>query len=88
MSYSRWSNSTWYTFWCAPLNKNKLIKDLQIFEVCSVMSFTYKELKESIDKCVDKIREISLDVYSEDEYNELKQYMKEFISDVDEEFSM
>lgn len=55
MSYSRWSNSRWYTFWSAngayqtkykwPTQK---LKDSQVFEICDIPSYyiTYNELKE------------------------------------------
>ena len=54
MSYSRWSNSRWYTFWSAmgaepteykwPTQK---LKDSQVFEICDMPSYyiTYGELK-------------------------------------------
>lgn len=54
MSYSRWSNSRWYTFWSSmgssqteykwPTQK---LKDSQVFEICDFPSFyiTYGELK-------------------------------------------
>ena len=54
MSYSRWSNSRWYTFWSAmgaepteykwPTQK---LKDNQVFEICDMPSYhiTYGDLK-------------------------------------------
>jgi len=54
MSYSRWSNSRWYTFWSAngavpteykwPTQK---LKDSQVFEICDMPSYyiTYGDLK-------------------------------------------
>ena len=54
MSYSRWSNSRWYTFWSAmgaaqttykwPTQE---LKDSQVFEICDMPSYyiTYGELK-------------------------------------------
>ncbi|MAG27702.1 hypothetical protein CMI47_19395 [Candidatus Pacearchaeota archaeon] len=56
MSYSRWSNSFWYTFWSgtddAPLDAK--------FEICDVARgqiFTYKELSEDIDSCLRLVQE-------------------------------
>lgn len=53
MSYSRWSNSTWYTFWrfgeensfAFPTNKRKRE---QVFEICDFPSYqiTYGDLKD------------------------------------------
>ena len=67
MSYSRWSNSIWYTYWSA---SSKEGKDNQVFEICDLgcsHSFTYKQLKEDIDSCLEivavedaKEKEISL----------------------------
>ena len=50
MSYSRWSNSVWYTYDSSSLDNN--IRDDQCFTICTVASFTYKELKEDMEKCL------------------------------------
>lgn len=55
MSYSRWFNSTWYTYWSAssPETNYKLptrkLKRQQIFEICDLPSFrfTYGELEDN-----------------------------------------
>jgi hypothetical protein len=55
MSYSRWSNSIWYTFWSG---SSKEGKDNQVFEICDIActhNFTYKELKEDMDACIEKV---------------------------------
>ena len=54
MSYSRWSYSTWYTFWsslgddtvCEFKLPTKSLKDAQVFEICDFPSYyiTYSEL--------------------------------------------
>lgn len=54
MSYSRWSYSTWYTFWswlgddtvCEFKLPTKSLKDAQVFEICDFPSYyiTYGEL--------------------------------------------
>ena len=49
MSFSRWSNSIWYTYWSST-ESNK--RDEQCFAICMVSSFTYKELKEDIELCL------------------------------------
>ena len=54
MSYSRWSTSTWYTFWTAMSPKTiykwptKELKNKQTFEICDYPPYhiTYGELKE------------------------------------------
>jgi len=97
MSYSRWSNSVWYTFWCSTDSEEM---DEQLFDVCGICSFTYAELKQGLDKCIDKIKGIiaednqsepitfTSDKYTEDEYDELKIYMKRFIKDIEEEYPL
>jgi len=60
MSFSRWSNSRWYTFW-ASTSSNK--RDEQVFEICGTCSFTYKELKEELDKCLFTVYHKEQEVY-------------------------
>ena len=83
MSYSRWSNSCFYTFWCA---SKATCRDEEIFDVCAVKSFTYKELVDDIDACITDIKNIETD-HTEEELKELKGYMLEFIEDVKEEYN-
>ena len=52
MSYSRWSNSIWYTYWVAT---NTKIMDEEVFEICSVRSLTYREIKNDIDAAVKSV---------------------------------
>lgn len=76
MSYSRWGNSTWYTFWSAnspALNfkwPTKQLKDGQIFQICDFnsFSFTYKNLQDwGMARLVLKIRKF----YSKDRPGEI-----------------
>jgi hypothetical protein len=57
MSYSRWSNSRWYTFYTAFSGKTK---DTQAFEImidfARTRIFSYLELKSDIDKCLNEIQ--------------------------------
>jgi len=98
MSYSRWSNSVWYTFWCSSGSDKR---DEQLFSICGVTIFTYADLKQGLDICIDKIKNIVIEIknkdnessigifeYSEDDYDELKVYMKRFIKDVEEEYPL
>lgn len=73
MSYSRWSHSTWYTYWCVSSGEKK---EDQVFCVCGEMSFTYEELEADMKSCLKKVHG---DV-------ELKGYMVDFMSDVEREF--
>lgn len=52
MSFSRWSDSVWYTYWQGG-SSNK--REEQSFTICSVSSFTYKELKEDIELCLNLV---------------------------------
>lgn len=56
MSYSRWFSSYWYTFWSS--ESGDVYKDDQIFEICDFdgLRFTYAEIKEDIDSCIDRVR--------------------------------
>ena len=53
MSYSRWSNSTWYTYWSAASPETnykwptRKLKNQQVFEICDMPSFrfTYGDLE-------------------------------------------
>jgi len=102
MSYSRWSNSIWYTYWSASSGETK---DEQIFCICDLsrpFNFTYKELKENIHRCLGVVIEESKCeknvsvlgesvtykglVYTEKEIDELQGYMEDFIEDMDNEF--
>ena len=99
MSYSRWSNSRWYTFWSAmgaePTQykwPTQRLKDNQVFEICDIPSYfiTYSELKSR------SRREILLEIeesFAEDkrkptwdELLELQDYFDQFIKDVDDHF--
>ena len=90
MSYSRWgSSSVWYTYWCAggPIDGDEN-RDEQLFDICSVTMFTYKDLKDDIDGCIDKVREIhDGKKVTPEEYKELKGYMESFMADVEREFN-
>lgn len=67
MSYSRWSNSTWYTFWTSMSEKTeykfptKKIKNEQYFEICDFPSFhvSYGDIKsKGIDNIIDEVKEL------------------------------
>ena len=84
MSYSRWSNSDWYTYWsCHPLG-SAMNKHNATFVVCGVSEYTAKQLRDNIQYCVN-------DAMSKTEFkfdgDEIKGYMNKFIKDVDERFT-
>ena len=87
MAYSRWGgkgSGYWYTYWRYIENTNK---QKEIFEISCLISFTYKELKEDIEKCLDIVYDkdlIKKDFFtSKNLLNELKIYMVKFLNDVE-----
>jgi hypothetical protein len=115
MSYSRWSNSVWYTFWGSYSPKGINKKKEQIFEICDFPSYhvTYQQIVDNIDKVIYDVgifysREHSGSIFSrfelesgdaiyestlwpaknptDEELEELKGYMLEFVEDMDEHF--
>jgi len=97
MSYSRWGSSRWYTYWtvyCRECNKCECnIRDHQSFEIDCCLDFTYRELKDDIDACIEKVKmfKVDRDIFafnyeciSEADILELKSYMLRFIEDVED----
>lgn len=84
MSYSRWGNSTWYTFWMVqnPRTENG---DTAIFCICGVCTFTAKELRNNMRKCIDTLRDKNKE-YTVEELNELKVYIFRFLNDVNNDY--
>jgi len=80
MSYSRWGDSTWYTFWRTQDETTKN-RDTAIFEICGEHSFTAKELREHLEGCLAMISGAT-----QDELEELKEYITEFLYDIDEKY--
>lgn len=97
MSYSRWSNSRFYTYWHST-DSNK--RSEQSFCICGTISFTYQQLCDNIEECVEKAnyeecrpspRDSELEATGEyqpeleltqEEREELKGYMIRFIEAV------
>lgn len=72
MSYSRWSQSKWYTYYeCT--TSDDMPKNDRVFVVCDEGRFTYGELKADLEGCLKKV--------SGDD--ELRGYMKMFMADVE-----
>lgn len=84
MSYSRWGSrgsGHWYTYWQVQADETE-DRDTSIFVICSVASFTAKQLRENIDNCMDQVKKVD----GEGDIDELKIYAMEFLSDVDAEY--
>lgn len=88
MSYSRWSNSFWYTFWgYRPVDAPEETRDNAIFEICDVARFEARQLRENIDQCIAKVEEVMATDYippfTKDELKEeLLGYIRNFLEDV------
>lgn len=95
MSYSRWSNSRWYTYWHATDSR---YADEQLLSVDCDFAFSYMELKDDIEGCLRKVSE-KYRGYKKikgekkirgqkkkkiKDLKELKGYMLEFVSDVED----
>lgn len=95
MSYSRWGNSRWYTFWTTMspeikgLFPSKKVKNGQLFEICDdpVHHISYGELtNKPINKTLSEIQ-LKYNCTNE-ELDELKGYLLAFKVDVDNEFKL
>lgn len=82
MSYSRWSNSSWYSFWSCESGEDKDDQVLCLWYSGSHPSFSYDQLKE--------MGEADLEGYfpdaTEEEIIEATVLISVFIEDVDETF--
>ena len=84
MSYSRWINSDFYTYWCS---SKVYDKQDELFACHTSLEgqhmFTYTECKSFIKDPLtirDRIKDV---IVSDKDLDELTGYMSEFISDVD-----
>jgi len=96
MAYSRWTNSVWFTF--GTLNNgtmhSKKRSDWYFAILCdslgnNIGGFGYEEIKNDVDKCISAVRK-SIDnekppVITEKELRELKEYMLEFVYDIEKD---
>lgn len=78
MSYSRYGDSHWYTYYSS---RSGDTKDSQVMSIDGE-DYTYKQLKEDIIQVLDKYKSICT-IF---EIQELKGYIEEFIKDVEQEF--
>jgi len=83
MSYSRWGHSYWYTFWRVSYADVET-RDNAVFEVCGSAAFTSKELRDNLQECLGKTKDITK--CSDTDIIELTSYIDRFLNDVDEEF--
>lgn len=83
MAYSRWGGSKWYTYYDANSGPTK---DSQIFVICCVHDFTYKELRQGTRKAINSLCNkegfLTKEQPTSEELNELRLYMLQFIINV------
>ena len=88
MSYSRWGDSDFYTYWCSTKVYGKQDELFACHtSLIGQYMFTYTECKEFIEtplKIRDRIKDVEL---SDLDLDELILYMKKFIHAVDLEYS-
>lgn len=90
MSYSRWIQSAFYTYWCSSKvndKHNELFACHTSLSETGQQMFTYKECKEIINDTILLYKKINDIALTEEEVEELVGYMKEFVLDVDLEYS-
>ena len=90
MSYSRWSNSSWYTFWNVSGGNTR---ETQLFSAWysldGCVDWTFEEVARLFTHSPDTIINLLENKYgcSGDEANELQEYMQQWRSDVNQKFS-
>ena len=86
MSYSRWVNSCFYTYWCSSKAGRK---EDELFachvDLESQVMITYEECKR-IENSLMSIKGKINQIKDDEEATELQGYIKEFISDVDHKY--
>lgn len=89
MSYSRWSNSKWYTFHSTQPGDEAEDSENAIFEIWGVCQFTAQELRDDLQECAvmaGKIYGATIEEVADgatiEEVAELTGYMLEFLADI------
>lgn len=99
MSYSRWSNSYWYTYWCVADPDIPETRATAIFEICTVARFRASEIRKDIAACVAKAAIyagrprsrgpsdcLPRTAPTEEQLQELTELMVRFLRDVDAKY--
>ena len=86
MSYSRWIDSTFYTYWCLSDVKNK---NDEVFvchtDIYKCYKFKYTECKRLVEN-ITAIKGQINEIEGDGDATELQSYMKKFVKDVDKEY--
>jgi len=94
MSYSRWSNSSWYTFWAVrgeELLQNNINEEIFAawYDMDHTIDWTFEEVDNLLQKDHEQIISLLQLKYgcSPDEANELQEYMQVWRADVKIEYN-
>ena len=93
MSYSRWSNSSWYVFWdsamSGDLKENQHLACWYDMSDEHMIAWSYTQVDELLQRKPDVIINLIQMKYdcSPDEANELQEWMQEWRSDVRKEYT-
>lgn len=94
MSYSRWSNSSWYTFWAVrgeKLTPSDINEEVFAgwYNIDKCIDWSYKEVDALLHRAPDAIIKHLAMLYgcSLDEANELQEYMQEWRTDVRRQYN-
>jgi hypothetical protein len=89
MSYSRWSYSQWYTFWCVADECVVENRDNAKLEVMLCGCFTASQIRSDMEACVQKAKAADIArgaCPDEADVIELRNIMREFLADVDAKY--
>jgi hypothetical protein len=89
VSYSRWPESRWYTYWNSSEDNFMQTSEFRVEHFSNPFTFTYREIKEDRRRCADLVAMffgICDGEVTDDELLELEMYMDSFIKDVEKEF--
>jgi len=93
MSYSRWSNSSWYVFWDSMYSgeekESQALAAWYSLDDAERPSWTYDEVDRLLKKPWDQVLSSLQSIYkcNGDEANELQDIMQQWRSDVNRQFS-
>jgi hypothetical protein len=87
MSYSRWSNSNWYSFWNTNSGETKESQVLSLWYCGAdeLRDYQYSELLEITPKLLKSEYDVEI---KKSEIFEALRYIHQFIEDVDEQFDI
>lgn len=89
MAYRRWSHSFWYAFWAIAEHGVTENADNAILEVMPYTRFEARQLRDDLERCVNDVVGCCSargQKPSKKDLEDLRDAMREFIADVDDEY--